>query len=126
MKIVFGILLGIIILMLLVVAHEFGHFIMARKNGVKVNEFGIGFPPRAIAWKRNPKWQKGDKTAKKWLRLPKSEWNKPQDTLIFSINWLPIGGFCAMDGESDADKRKGTWRCKFLGARPKFSSAVSR
>lgn len=109
MKIVFGILLGIIILMLLVVAHEFGHFIMARKNGVKVNEFGIGFPPRAIAWIRNPKWQKGDKTAKKWLRLPKSEWNKPQDTLIFSINWLPIGGFCAMDGESDADKRKGTF-----------------
>lgn len=109
MKIVFGILLGIIILMLLVVAHEFGHFIMARKNGVKVNEFGIGFPPRAVAWKRNPKWQKGDKTEKKWLRLPKSEWNKPQDTLIFSINWLPIGGFCAMDGESDADKRKGTF-----------------
>lgn len=32
-----------------------------------------------------------------------------QDTLIFSINWLPIGGFCAMDGESDADKRKGTF-----------------
>lgn len=100
MKIVFGIILGIIILMLLVIAHELGHFIMARKNGVKVNEFGIGFPPRAIAWIK-----KGDK----WTKLPKSEWNKPQDSLVLSLNYLPIGGFCAMDGESDADKRKGTF-----------------
>lgn len=95
--------------MLLVVAHEFGHFIAARRSGVKVNEFGIGFPPRAIAWVRNPAWQKGKKGVKKWLRLDKADWNKPQDTLIFSINWLPIGGFCAMDGESDADTKKGTF-----------------
>lgn len=100
MKIVFGILIGIIILMLLVIAHEFGHFIMARKNGVKVNEFGIGFPPRAIAWvKKNGKWTK----------IPKSEWKKPQDSLVVSLNYLPIGGFCAMDGESDSDRRKGTF-----------------
>jgi regulator of sigma E protease len=100
MKIVFGVLIGIIILMLLVIAHELGHFIMARKNGVKVNEFGIGFPPRAIAWiKKNGKW----------TRLPKSEWQKPQDSLILSLNFLPIGGFCAMDGESDSDRRKGTF-----------------
>lgn len=109
MNIVFGIIIGLIILMLLVVAHEFGHFIAARRNGVKVNEFGIGFPPRAIAWVRNPAWQKGKKGVKKWLRLSKTDWNKPQDTLIFSINWLPIGGFCAMDGESDADTKKGTF-----------------
>lgn len=95
--------------MLLVVAHEFGHFIAARRNGVKVNEFGIGFPPRAIAWVRNPAWQKGKKGVKKWLRLDRANWDKPQDTLIFSINWLPIGGFCAMDGESDADTKKGTF-----------------
>ncbi len=100
MKIVFGIILGIIISMLLVIAHELGHFIMARKNGVKVNEFGIGFPPRAIAW---------IKKDGKWTKLPKSEWNKPQDSLVLSLNYLPIGGFCAMDGESDADKRKGTF-----------------
>lgn len=100
MKIIFGVLIGIIILMLLVIAHELGHFIMARKNGVKVNEFGIGFPPRAIAWiKKNGKW----------TRLPKSEWQKPQDSLILSLNYLPIGGFCAMNGESDSDRRKGTF-----------------
>ena len=142
MNTVFGIIVGLVVLMLLVVAHEFGHFLMAKKNGVKVNEFGIGFPPKAIAWVRNPeydKWKKERKKRKKvlvnyknsskskttslkitkdeyipekpkkWLRLPKSEWNKPQKTLIFSINWLPIGGFCAMDGESDSDTRKGTF-----------------
>ena len=50
MSVVFGIIVGLLILMFLVTAHEFGHFIAARKNGVEVEEFGIGFPPRAIAW----------------------------------------------------------------------------
>lgn len=70
--------------MLLVTAHEFGHFLMARKNDVRVLEFGIGFPPRAKAW-----------TLK--------------NGMIFSINWLPIGGFCQMDGESAIDEREGTF-----------------
>ena len=100
--IVLGILVGLLVLTLLVVGHEFGHFIMARRNGVKVNEFGIGFYPRAIAWVKNPK-------TKKWERLPKKDWDKPQEGLIFSLNWLPIGGFCAMDGESDADTRPHTF-----------------
>ncbi len=113
MNIVFGIIIGLLILMFLVVAHEFGHFIMARRNGVKVNEFGICMPPRAIAWVRktveetNPDGQ--TITRKKWVKIPKSEWQKPQKDLVFSINWLPIGGFCSMDGESAADKRKGTF-----------------
>ncbi len=100
MQLIIGIIIGLVILMFLVVAHEFGHFIMARKNGVKVNEFGIGFPPRLAAWvKKDGKWQK----------IPKNEWEKSQASLVFSLNWLPIGGFCSMDGESDADTRKGTF-----------------
>lgn len=100
MNILLGVIVGLVVLTLLVLVHELGHFIAARKNGVKVNEFGIGFPPRAIGWiKKDGKWQ----------RLSKSEWNKPQKSLILSINWLPIGGFCAMDGESDADTKKGTF-----------------
>ena len=66
MNIVFGIIIGLIILMLLVVAHEFGHFIMARRNGVRVLEFGIGFAPRAIAWVKKPVEQK-DKDGKPLL-----------------------------------------------------------
>ncbi|MBR3256700.1 site-2 protease family protein [Candidatus Saccharibacteria bacterium] len=116
MDIVLGIFVGLLVLMFLIVAHEFGHFIMARKSGVNVKEFGIGFPPRVATWKRvvpkSPKEKPekpSDKLEKKWKKLPKSEWGKEQSSLIFSINALPIGGFCAMDGESDADTRKGTF-----------------
>lgn len=124
MNIVFGVIIGLIILMLLVVAHEFGHFIMARRNGVRVKEFGIGFPPRAIAWVKKDveiEDKDGNKTTvKKWVRIPKSDWNKPQDSLIFSINWLPIGGFCSLDGESAADKRKGTFGAASFWAKTKI------
>ncbi len=102
MNIFCGVVVGFLVLMALVVAHEFGHFLMARRNGVRVLEFGIGFPPRAIAWVK-------DEKTKKWKRLPKSEWKKPQKGLIFSLNWLPIGGFCQMDGESAVDERDGTF-----------------
>ncbi len=143
MDIFLGIVVGLIVLMLLVVAHEFGHFIASRRNGVNVLEFGIGFPPRAMAWIKDPKTHK-------WRKLKRSEWtggnvaktvgmektdknekigknvaksaenqkalssakNRDkiiQDGLIFSINWLPIGGFCQMDGESAIDERKGTF-----------------
>ncbi len=84
MQLVFGILIGLAILMVIVVAHELGHFIAARKSGVVVEEFGIGFPPRA------------------WAKKLKSG-------LVFSLNWLPIGGFCKMKGESDSDTGEGTY-----------------
>lgn len=101
MEIFVGVLVGLLMLMLLVVAHEFGHFIAARRNGVDVEEFGIGFPPRAIAWR---------KVGKKWRKLTRKEWDKaPGEGLIISLNWLPIGGFCQMHGESDDDSRKGTF-----------------
>ena len=48
MGIILGIIVGLLMLMLLVTGHEFGHFIMARRNGVEVEEFGICFPPRAM------------------------------------------------------------------------------
>lgn len=117
MDIFLGVIIGLLVLMFLVTAHEFGHFLMARRNGVNVVEFGICFPPRAIAWIKDPK-------TGKWRRLPRKEWDKDrvskvvysdgdkklaQKGMIFSINWLPIGGFCQMDGESDADTRKGTF-----------------
>ncbi len=118
MEIFIGVIVGLVVLMLLVTAHEFGHFIAARRNGVNVLEFGIGFPPRAIAWQKDPK-------TGKWKKLPRSEWKKEkvskvvysdtneksfaQKGMIFSLNWLPIGGFCQMDGESAADNRVGTF-----------------
>lgn len=117
MDILVGVIVGLLVLMFLVTAHEFGHFIAARRNGVNVLEFGIGFPPRAIAWVKDPK-------TGKWHRLPRKEWTKEKATkvvisdgnkdfaqkgMIFSLNWLPIGGFCQMDGEPAADTRAGTF-----------------
>lgn len=101
MSVVIGIIIGILMLMFLVTAHEFGHFIAARRNGVEVEEFGICFPPRVIAWR---------KVGGKWRRLKKSEWkNPPGKGTIVSLNWLPIGGFCQMKGESDADTEEGSF-----------------
>ncbi len=129
MDIFLGVIVGLIVLMFLVTAHEFGHFIAARKNGVNVVEFGIGFPPRAIAWIKDPK-------TGKWRKLPKSEWQKEsalkvvysdgekqdfaQKGMIFSLNWLPIGGFCQMDGESAADTKKGTFGAASFWAKTKI------
>lgn len=118
MDILVGIIVGLLVLMALVTAHEFGHFLAARKNGVNVLEFGIGFPPRACAWRKDGK-------TGKWKKLPRKEWKKEktskvvysdgkdehlaQKGMIFSLNWLPIGGFCQMDGESAVDSRAGTF-----------------
>ena len=63
--------LGFIILL-----HEFGHFIIGRLTKIEVEEFGIGFPPRAIklfTWKGT----------------------------LFTLNWIPFGGFCRFKGEDD-------------------------
>ena len=107
MDIFIGVVVGLLVLMILVTLHELGHFIAARRNGVNVLEFGIGFPPRMKAWVR-------DEKTKKWKKLAKKDWKKPQNGLIFSLNWLPIGGFCQMDGESAADTRAGTFgKAKF-------------
>ena len=125
MNIVVGVIIGFLILMALVVVHELGHFIAARRNGVTVEEFGIGFPPRAIAWVKNPeyeKWKKdksGEKP-KKWLRFPREDWDKKQKTLIFSLNYLPIGGFCAMKGESDSDTTPHSFGSASLWAKTKI------
>jgi len=97
MNIILGIIVGLLILTILVVIHEYGHYIAAKKSGVEVEEFAIGFPPSAVKWQ---------KTGKKFVKIPRKNWKKldPKKT-IYSLNWIPIGGFCRMKGESDDDKR---------------------
>ena len=46
-QIVLGVIVGLVILTILVIVHELGHAVVAKRNGVDVEEFGIGFPPRA-------------------------------------------------------------------------------
>jgi len=70
-----SIILFIIILALLILVHEFGHFIVAVKSGIKVSEFGIGFPPRLATLFR---WKETD----------------------FTLNAIPFGGFVKIFGEN--------------------------
>ena len=89
MNLVWGIVIGVIALTVLVVLHELGHALVARRNGVRVEEFGIGFPP--AAYKKNVK---------------KSFLGK---NVVYSVNWLPLGGFVKLQGEHDDDKKPGDY-----------------
>jgi regulator of sigma E protease len=90
--------MGIVLFIGLIVIHEFGHFIMARRNGVEVEEFGIFFPPRL------------------YQRKTKAGW-------LFTINLLPLGGFVKLKGEHDSDKGKGTYGAASLWAKTKIMIA---
>jgi len=74
------ILIFLLILSFLVLIHEAGHFFMARKFGIKVEEFGFGFPPRV--------------------------WGIKRGETLYSINLLPIGGFVRLYGEDEAGSGK--------------------
>lgn len=72
-------LIFIIILGVLVVVHELGHFLIGKWAGVHIEEFGFGYPPRAL------------KIGRKWGTL-------------FSLNWIPFGGFVKIFGENYEEK----------------------
>src|ERR1700754_4793476 len=91
-------ILAIILFMGLIIVHEWGHYIAARRNGVEVEEFGLGFPPRA--------WGK-----------------KRKDGMVLSLNWLPLGGFVKLKGENDSDTRKGSFGAATLAVKSKVMLA---
>lgn len=76
-------LVFLITLSVLVLVHELGHFLVAKKAGIKVEEFGFGYPPRL--------------------------WGKKIGETVYSINWIPFGGFVKLYGEElqEAEKQKG-------------------
>lgn len=71
-----SIIIFILILSVLVIIHELGHFFAARFMGMRVEEFGLGYPPRAL---KLFKWKE----------------------TLFSLNWIPFGGFVAIKGEEE-------------------------
>ena len=84
-----GLLNGLYIIPILAVlirVHEIGHFVAARRIGVKVEEFGIGIPPRIKGWRRNG--------------------------VLWSLNWIPFGGFVRVKGEDGTDMSAGSMNSK--------------
>ena len=71
------IIIFIVVLAVLILVHEWGHFLAARRTGMKVDEFGIGFPPRLWSWQRGE--------------------------TLWSINVIPLGGFVKIAGEDGTD-----------------------
>lgn len=89
-----SVLIFIVVIVGLVLVHELGHFIAAKVSGMRVDEFGIGFPPRAgVLGVRHG--------------------------TVYSLNWLPLGGFVKIFGEDGSDARDP----RAFGARPRILQA---
>lgn len=89
-NLIFGIIIGLISLTFLVALHELGHALAAKKNGVKLKEYAIGFPPRIRSFKA-----KTDKVLPKGTKI--------------SIGAIPLGGFVRLQGEHESDSKKGDY-----------------
>ncbi|MEE1054788.1 MAG: site-2 protease family protein, partial [Acutalibacteraceae bacterium] len=68
-------LVAILLFLVLIIIHEFGHFIAAKLMGVRVNEFAVGFGPRLFS----------------------KQWGETK----YAFNLIPLGGYCAMEGEDE-------------------------
>lgn len=88
----------VVIFSVIVLIHELGHFVTARRNGVKVEEFGFGLPPKI--------------------------WGIKRGGVLYSINLLPFGGFCKLLGEDSHDQKSladpQSFGSKPLGVRAKI------
>ncbi|HVX24667.1 MAG TPA: M50 family metallopeptidase [Candidatus Saccharimonadales bacterium] len=91
-------IVGVVLFIGLVLTHEYGHFIMAKRGGVKVEEFGLFFPPRLYKHKTRDGW-------------------------LFSINLLPLGGFVKLKGEHDTDTSPGSYGAASLKVKTKIMAA---
>src|SRR5665213_1383586 len=89
---------GVLLFSGLILVHEWGHFITARRAGVEVEEFGLFFPPRLYKHKTKGGW-------------------------LFTINLLPVGGFVRLKGEHDSDTEPGTFGAASTWVKTKIMAA---
>src|SRR3972149_3304183 len=85
------VLILVVVLGVLIFVHEAGHFFVAKKSGMKVEEFGFGYPPRI--------------------------WGLKKRETIYSINWIPFGGFVKILGENGDSKDPRSFTSKGLLSR---------
>lgn len=156
------VIIFIIILGVLIFVHELGHFLVARRNGIRAEEFGFGFPPRIIGvqtWREKEleKIAEEEKIDVKvqdivseegeiiketitdekkeidvisskrkwrwvWGRQDASEDN-PQHGTVYSLNWIPLGGFVKIKGEDGENKDKDSFASKGAWTRTKVLAA---
>ncbi|OGZ11589.1 MAG: hypothetical protein A2942_03150 [Candidatus Lloydbacteria bacterium RIFCSPLOWO2_01_FULL_50_20] len=93
-----SIFIFIIVLLLLVLVHEFGHFIVAKKAGIRVDEFAFGFPPKI--------------------------WSIKKGETTYALNALPLGGYVKIYGENPDDVTEGSDRERSFVAKPRIIQAM--
>jgi regulator of sigma E protease len=93
-----SVLVFILVLVVLILVHEFGHFIVAKLSGMRVDEFGIGYPPRV--------------------------WGKKIGETEYTINALPFGGFVRIYGEDETNPDV-LESAKAFSSRPKVAQALT-
>lgn len=92
-------LLFLAVLFVLVLVHEWGHFFVAKKTGMRVDEFGIGFPPRL--------------------------WGKTRGETTYTLNAIPLGGFVKIYGEdAEAVGKEGGDTARAFSSRPLYAQAL--
>src|SRR5665213_139191 len=91
------VVLLVVVLVALVLVHEFGHFIVAKLAGMRVDEFGVGYPPRLAGWKYGE--------------------------TEYTINALPFGGFVKIYGEDLEFPRQARDACAF-SSKTRFAQAL--
>lgn len=116
------VVLFLIVLSLVVLVHEAGHFLVAKRAGMRVFEFGWGFPPRAIGWYRDPKtkkivWVRGGDKKNLAEVSGGTETTAEYPATLYSINWLPLGGFVKIKGENGEDASPDSFGAKSFGWR---------
>lgn len=120
-----NIIVALLIFTVIVVIHEFGHFLLAKKNGVGVPEFSVGMGPRIITYAKT----KGGHVIKFFCSQKHFEERKDwQEVTKYSWKIFPIGGSCAMVGEDEVNdaensfNKKGVWaRFSIIFAGPFFN-----
>lgn len=94
-----NILIFIAVLVSLIVVHEFGHFIAAKLSGMRVDEFGLGYPPRALLLGK----------------MGETE---------YTLNWVPFGGFVKIFGEDGLTEGQGGGDPRAFASRPRILQAI--
>ncbi|MGH2668808.1 MAG: M50 family metallopeptidase [bacterium] len=95
--VVFNLLAAVAAFAAMIFFHELGHFLMARRVGVRVHAFALGFGPRVYGWKRGE--------------------------TMYALNLFPLGGYVRMEGEDDARTGLDSFRSKSVGARAAIVAA---